>query len=82
MFSVCHEPLLESIAAASVPMISQFTPQNLANTAWAFDILEVCDAPLMHAISAQALRSISEFGAQPLANLAGCSTPLPGHAEF
>mmetsp|Transcript_115336 Transcript_115336/g.246506 ORF Transcript_115336/g.246506 Transcript_115336/m.246506 type:complete len:84 (-) Transcript_115336:101-352(-) len=39
-------PLLNSIASAAIPLISEFNSQDLANTPWAFAKREVVNRPL------------------------------------
>lgn len=65
-----HEPLLHAIAAQAIPICSDFRPQALSNTAWAFATLELHDRPLRNAISSSALRIIGDFEAQELCNTA------------
>lgn len=58
---VHHSPLVESIAAESIPRLGDARTQELANMAWAYSRLEVRACPLLPAISSSSLRRISQF---------------------
>lgn len=53
-------PLLDALAAHSLPLISAFDPQNLANLAWAFANCGIWHAPLLEAIAATSIRKIAQ----------------------
>lgn len=53
-----------------MPLITDFIPQGLSNSAWAFATLEFGNLPLFHAISAASLPLITEFETQELNNTA------------
>jgi C4-dicarboxylate-specific signal transduction histidine kinase len=63
-------PLLDAISQASLARLSNFTEQNLANTAWSFAKLARMEVPLREAISSAAVARISQFFPQALANMA------------
>lgn len=63
-----HHPLMASISAKSLAMLSDFRPQERANTAWAMSTLPLRNEPLMTALAAQALSNISACTPQGLAN--------------
>lgn len=67
---VLIRPLLDSISAASIPTLSEYTLQNLSNTAWAFAKLQMLDEPLRSAISAEARPKIYDAPCQDLVNTA------------
>lgn len=50
--SVPNEPLLAALASASLPLISEFSPRNLAMMASSFSNLNVSHMPLREAIAA------------------------------
>jgi len=47
----------------------EFTPQGLANTAWAFAVLRYADTRLGDAVAASSLQRLSHFDLRALANL-------------
>lgn len=63
-------PLLDAIAAQSLPTLPELNRQELAMTAWAFATLGIRAQPLFTAISAAARQRISAFGMLELSNLA------------
>merc|ERR1712054_705960 len=65
-----HLPLMDAIAAGSMPIITHFDSQGLSNLAWACAQLWIAHVPLMDAISAQARNLISSSCQQELANFA------------
>jgi len=62
-------PLLNVIAESSLKTIKQFSPQGVANTAWAFAVLAIFNKPLHNAIAGCAVARHTEFIAQELVNL-------------
>lgn len=63
-------PLLTSTAAASLPRITDYRPQELANIAWSFSRLKCNHCPLLHATSSEALPKLTEFVSLNIANTA------------
>jgi len=61
---------MEVISAASMAILSDFTGQNLSNTAWACATLEMTIAPLMNAIASAAIAISRQLDPQSLANTA------------
>eukprot|EP00747_Dinoflagellata_sp_TGD_P131508 gnl/TRDRNA2_/TRDRNA2_174973_c1_seq3.p1 gnl/TRDRNA2_/TRDRNA2_174973_c1~~gnl/TRDRNA2_/TRDRNA2_174973_c1_seq3.p1 ORF type:complete len:163 (+),score=31.39 gnl/TRDRNA2_/TRDRNA2_174973_c1_seq3:115-603(+) len=57
----CHDPLLDALAAASIPRISEFCPQALGATAWSMSTLSLFNVPLRAALSKAAMRKMTEF---------------------
>lgn len=51
-------------------MVTEFSPQNLANIAWAYATLLFQHQPSIQAITNAAMLCADEFSAQGLANLA------------
>ena len=50
--------------------LSEFNPQNVANTAWAFATVNYRDDKLFAALAVAAERRLSEFNPQNVANTA------------
>eukprot|EP00747_Dinoflagellata_sp_TGD_P110369 gnl/TRDRNA2_/TRDRNA2_170935_c2_seq2.p1 gnl/TRDRNA2_/TRDRNA2_170935_c2~~gnl/TRDRNA2_/TRDRNA2_170935_c2_seq2.p1 ORF type:complete len:162 (+),score=14.99 gnl/TRDRNA2_/TRDRNA2_170935_c2_seq2:495-980(+) len=65
-----HRPLMDALAAASIPQIRECDPQGMGNTAWSFSKLRWADRPLLHSLSSQAIRTISQFETRDLAKIA------------
>lgn len=63
-------PLIRALAAASLPMISDFGSQSIANMAWALARMQVVNCPLLNSLSAQALPTLTEANPQNLSNTA------------
>ena len=63
-------PLFIALARAAERRVSDFKPQNLANTAWAFATLGQSDAPLFAALARAAERRMGDLKPQELANTA------------
>mmetsp|Transcript_37281 Transcript_37281/g.69403 ORF Transcript_37281/g.69403 Transcript_37281/m.69403 type:complete len:549 (-) Transcript_37281:94-1740(-) len=61
---------MNALSSAAIPIISDFTPQGLSNTSWAFARLCLEATPLMDALSAEVLARKSEFAVQNLASIA------------
>mmetsp|Transcript_42058 Transcript_42058/g.136103 ORF Transcript_42058/g.136103 Transcript_42058/m.136103 type:complete len:522 (+) Transcript_42058:236-1801(+) len=59
---------MESLAAPSMATLSEFKPQDIANTAWSFANVGFKHEPLLAAISACAIAKIEEFQPQDLGN--------------
>lgn len=51
--------------------------QSLANTAWAYAVLDLHDEPLLHAIASESIAKISDFDTMELANIAWSYARLP-----
>jgi len=64
------EKLLAALAAAAERQLLEFTPQNFANTAWAFATVNYRDEKLLAALAAAAEPRLFEFKSQDLANTA------------
>jgi len=64
-----EKALLDCVADAAVPRVSESTPQTLANTAWAFATAGVRHAQLFDAIAAAAPQRMGDFKPQELSNL-------------
>lgn len=62
--------LFAAISAAARPTLTEFYPQDLANTAWSLATLTMKDMPFLNAIAASALPLLSEFRPQNLTNIA------------
>jgi len=62
--------MVDSQSAEVLTKISEFAPQGLATTAWAYSSLGVTDATLLEAISKEVLRKLDEIEAQSLGILA------------
>lgn len=71
-------PLLDGLAAASLPTIGDYTLQELSNTAWACATLRDENAPLLDAIAAQAVPTIGRELARAVEWSRG---ELSGHLE-
>lgn len=54
-------PLIEAIAAQAIKRITDFSSQNLANTAWSMARLGVKHPPLMDAISQAVMNRLADF---------------------
>lgn len=67
---------MEAIAASSLPMLSHFGAQDLANTSWAFATRLFLDPPLMQSLAASAIPRLSDYDAQDLANTSWAYAPL------
>ena len=70
--------LFDAVAAAAPPKLSEFEPQHLANTAWAFATAGHEAPALLDAIAAAAVSHMSGFTPQGLANTAWAYATL-GH---
>ena len=62
--------LFDAIAAESKPRLSEFNPQELANTAWAFATAGVPAPELFDEIAAESKPRLSEFNPQELTSTA------------
>ena len=62
--------LVAALATAAERRLSDFNPQNAANTAWAFATVNYRDEKLFAALARAAERRLSEFNPQDLANTA------------
>lgn len=62
--------LLDLLCSFSSSRMSEFSQQNLTNTAWALANLQVLRVPLMLAIAGEAWRKSHELLPRSLANLA------------
>jgi len=62
-------------------MITEFSPQALATTAWSFAGLALNDLPLMAAISAASIMEIASFELLNLANTAWAFSALESSHE-
>jgi len=71
-----HEPLLQAISAASIPMLCEFNSQDLANTAWSFATRCFKNPQLMDSQSAEVLAKLGEFAPQGLATTAWAYSSL------
>ena len=73
--------LFTVLARAAEQRIRDFSPQNLANTAWAFATLGLSDAQLFTVLVRAAEHRIRDFNAQNLTNTAWAfatlGTPVP-----
>ena len=58
------------MARAAERRLSEFNPQELANTAWAFATVNHRDEKLFAALASAAERQLSDFNVQELANTA------------
>lgn len=67
---MCNGPLLDAIASEAINSIREFSPQELANLAWACAALGFCDLPLISAISSEAMPTLSSFMPQDLSCIA------------
>eukprot|EP00746_Dinoflagellata_sp_MGD_P154914 gnl/MRDRNA2_/MRDRNA2_85114_c0_seq1.p1 gnl/MRDRNA2_/MRDRNA2_85114_c0~~gnl/MRDRNA2_/MRDRNA2_85114_c0_seq1.p1 ORF type:complete len:249 (+),score=38.31 gnl/MRDRNA2_/MRDRNA2_85114_c0_seq1:256-1002(+) len=63
-------PLLDAIAAASIARITEYNPQSIGNSVWAYAKLGITYVPVLNAISAPSLRKFHELIPQELANIA------------
>ena len=57
------EKLFAALARAAERRLSDFNPQNVANTAWAFATVNYRDEQLFAALAIAAERRLSEFNA-------------------
>ena len=64
--------LFTAVAEEAERRLSEFNPQNLANTAWAFATLGQADTRLFTALAYEASRHIFKFNLQELANTVSC----------
>ena len=62
--------LFTPLARPAEQRLSEFNPQELANTAWAFATVKQSDEKLFTALARAAEQRVSEFNAQELANTA------------
>merc|ERR1719446_1788111 len=62
--------LYDSLIRAAMAKLSEFNPQNLANTAWAYATAQEVAPALFNAIEQAVPRKLSEFNAQNLADSA------------
>ena len=75
-----HEKLFTVLANEAERRLSEFKPQELANTAWAFATAGKSDASLFRALARAAERCGGDFNAQDLANTAWAFATL-GQAD-
>ena len=59
-----------ALARAAERCVGDFSPQGLANTAWAFATATQSDAQLFGTLASVAERSVGDFNVQELANTA------------
>ncbi len=64
------EALFAALARTAGPRLSEFTAQELANTAWAFATAGQADEPLFVAFAKAVELRLDQFNAQDLANTA------------
>ena len=64
------EKLFGALARAAERRLSEFNPQDVANTAWAFAAVKHRDEKLFAALARAAERRLSEFTVQADADLA------------
>ena len=62
--------LAAALATAAERRLSEFNPQDVANTAWAFATMNYRDEKLFPALAIAAERRLSEFSPQDVANTA------------
>ena len=62
--------LFAELAKAAERRLSEFKPQELANTAWAFATADHSDEKLFATLACAAKRRVREFNVQDLANTA------------
>jgi len=62
--------LFRALARAVQQRVNVFSPQELANTAWAFATVNLVDEKLFRTLAREAERRVSMFNAQELANMA------------
>ena len=55
------EKLFAALATAAERRLSEFNPQNVANTAWAFATVNYRDEKLFAALAIAAARRLSDF---------------------
>ena len=72
--------LFDAIAERAAPRCAEFTPQGLANTAWAFAAAGHAAPALFAAIAAEAEPRLGAFKPQELANLAWAFTKVGARA--
>ena len=68
--SQLDEELFAALALEAQLRVSEFNPQELANTAWAFAKVGQEDKQLFAALAKKVLLQVSEFNAQNVANTA------------
>jgi hypothetical protein len=61
--------LLNALASQALPLLHEFSPQELSNSAWSFARFEFQDAPLLHSIASKALKMITELSVQDMTNI-------------
>ena len=64
------EKLFAALARAAERRLSDFNPQDVANTAWAFAAVKYQDEKLFSALARASERRLSKFNGQGLANTA------------
>ena len=72
--------LVAALATAAERRLSNFNPQNVANTAWAFATANYRDEKLFAALAIAAEQRLSEFNPQEVANTAWvgiCNSEVP-----
>ena len=62
--------LVAALATAAEGRLSEFKPQNVANTAWAFATVNYRDEKLFAALASAAERRLNNFHPQNVANTA------------
>ena len=62
--------LFEALVMTAVEHIDDFSPQGLANIAWAFGTVGQKNEPLFAAVAAAAQRRMADLNPQDLANIA------------
>merc|ERR1712190_620995 len=65
-----NSEIMDSQSAEVLSKITEFAPQGLATTAWAYSSMGVKDATLLDAISSEVLRKLEEIEPQSLGILA------------
>uniref|UniRef100_A0A7S4QMP1 RNA-editing substrate-binding complex 6 protein domain-containing protein n=2 Tax=Alexandrium monilatum TaxID=311494 RepID=A0A7S4QMP1_9DINO len=61
---------MDALSSEAIAIITEFTPQGISNTSWAFAKLAFEAWPLIHSLAAESLARKSEFAVQNLASIA------------